>query len=121
MPEPFSNAPVSAEQLDFSAEFADAYNLMERTSDCLFITGSAGTGKSTLLNYFREHTAKNVVVLAPTGIAALNVGGQTIHSFFQISAWHCLRRKALRAQSIKNYTKPSIRLSLMKSQWCVPM
>jgi ATP-dependent DNA helicase PIF1 len=83
MPEPFSNAPVSAEQLDFSAEFADAYNLMERTSDCLFITGSAGTGKSTLLNYFREHTAKNVVVLAPTGIAALNVGGQTIHSFFK--------------------------------------
>lgn len=69
--------------LDFTPEFLDAYSLMEQSSDCLFITGSAGTGKSTLLNYFREHTKKNIVVLAPTGIAALNVGGQTIHSFFK--------------------------------------
>lgn len=70
-------------EIDFTPDFLDAYNLMEHSSDCLFITGSAGTGKSTLLNYFREHTKKNIVVLAPTGIAALNVGGQTIHSFFK--------------------------------------
>lgn len=82
MPEPL-NAIAQTAQLDFTPEFLDAYNLMERTSDCLFITGSAGTGKSTLLNYFRERTSKNIVVLAPTGIAALNVGGQTIHSFFK--------------------------------------
>lgn len=69
--------------LEFTPEFLDAYNLMEHSSDCLFITGSAGTGKSTLLNYFRKHTKKNIVVLAPTGIAALNVGGQTIHSVFK--------------------------------------
>ncbi len=78
-----SLANARTEQLDFTQEFLDAYNLMEHSSDCLFITGSAGTGKSTLLNYFREQTKKNVVVLAPTGIAALNVGGQTIHSFFK--------------------------------------
>ena len=49
----------------------------------LFITGRAGTGKSTLLQHFRgETTKKKVVVLAPTGVAAVNVGGQTIHSFF---------------------------------------
>lgn len=81
MSESLTNART--EQLDFTQEFLDAYNLMEHSSDCLFITGSAGTGKSTLLNYFREQTKKNVVVLAPTGIAALNVGGQTIHSFFK--------------------------------------
>ncbi len=81
MSESLTNART--EHLDFTQEFLDAYNLMEHSSDCLFITGSAGTGKSTLLNYFREQTKKNVVVLAPTGIAALNVGGQTIHSFFK--------------------------------------
>ncbi len=48
----------------------------------MFITGRAGAGKSTLLQLFRKTTKKNVVVLAPTGVAALNVGGQTIHSFF---------------------------------------
>ncbi len=78
-----SRANTPEPQLDFTPEFRDAYNLMEHSSDCLFITGSAGTGKSTLLNYFRKNTKKKVVVLAPTGIAALNVGGQTIHSFFK--------------------------------------
>jgi ATP-dependent exoDNAse (exonuclease V) alpha subunit len=56
---------------------------MENTSRSIFITGRAGTGKSTLLEYFRHTTKKKVVVLAPTGVAALNVRGQTIHSFFR--------------------------------------
>ena len=47
----------------------------------VFITGKAGTGKSTLLEHFRETTRKRIAVLAPTGVAALNVRGQTIHSF----------------------------------------
>lgn len=55
---------------------------MERTNNCLFITGKAGTGKSTLLRYWRAETRKKSAVLAPTGIAALNIEGQTIHSFF---------------------------------------
>ena len=55
---------------------------MENTSQSLFITGKAGTGKSTLLDYFCLHTDKIPVVLAPTGVAALNVKGQTIHRFF---------------------------------------
>lgn len=58
------------------------YNLMDSTGDNLFITGGAGTGKSFLLQYFVKHTSKQVAVVAPTGVAALNVGGQTIHSFF---------------------------------------
>ena len=57
---------------------------MEKTSNNLFLTGKAGTGKSTLLRQFIAHTQKNIAVLAPTGVAALNVWGSTIHSFFQI-------------------------------------
>ena len=56
---------------------------MEKTTKSIFITGKAGTGKSTLLRYFRATTKKNVVVIAPTGVAAVNIGGQTIHSFFR--------------------------------------
>jgi len=57
--------------------------MMEHTSKSVFITGRAGTGKSTLLSYFRNTTPKSIAVLAPTGVAALNVKGQTIHSFFK--------------------------------------
>ena len=65
-------------------DFKSAVELMNNSDECQFITGRAGTGKSTLLRYFRATTGKNVVVLAPTGIAAIHVGGQTIHSFFQL-------------------------------------
>ena len=69
--------------IDFSQnrQAEEALRIMEQTQKNLFLTGEAGTGKSTLLQYFRQTTKKNVVVLAPTGVAALNVGGQTIHSF----------------------------------------
>lgn len=70
--------------LEITEEFRKALNLLENTKDSLFITGKAGTGKSTLLREFTRNTKKNYVVIAPTGIAALNVGGQTIHSFFRI-------------------------------------
>jgi hypothetical protein len=63
-------------------DLASAYHLMEFTSETMFLTGRAGTGKSSLLNYFRKNTVKKYVVLAPTGLAALHVGGSTIHSFF---------------------------------------
>ena len=70
--------------LELSADFKYALDLMEDQRDRrnLFITGRAGTGKSTLLTLFRNTTRKKAVVVAPTGIAALNVQGQTIHSFF---------------------------------------
>ncbi len=70
-------------EIDLNPEFQRALELMEETDKNIFITGRAGTGKSTLLNYFYHHTGKNVVLLAPTGVAAVNIGGQTIHSFFQ--------------------------------------
>ena len=72
---------MALEPLQLSDDFNYALERME-SGDHLFITGRAGTGKSTLLQIFRRSTSKNVVVLAPTGVAALNVHGQTIHSLF---------------------------------------
>ena len=69
--------------IDINPQFRRALDIMETSDKSLFITGRAGTGKSTLLNYFRTTTRKKVAVLAPTGVAALNVKGQTIHSFFK--------------------------------------
>lgn len=60
------------------------FDKIEFSNDCFFLTGKAGTGKSTFLNFFANRTRKNVVVLAYTGIASLNVGGSTIHSFFKL-------------------------------------
>jgi len=67
--------------IDFNEAFRRALDLLENSSRSVFITGRAGTGKSTLLEVFREATAKRIAVVAPTGVAALNVRGQTIHSF----------------------------------------
>jgi ATP-dependent exoDNAse (exonuclease V) alpha subunit len=69
-------------ELELNEQFNKAIDLLENSRINLFITGKAGTGKSTLLQYYREISKKNLVVLAPTGVAALNVEGETIHSFF---------------------------------------
>jgi ATP-dependent DNA helicase PIF1 len=70
------------QHIELNDLFLYAFRTMEDTDRNAFITGRAGTGKSTLLRYFRDRTKKNCVVLAPTGVAAVNVKGQTIHSFF---------------------------------------
>ena len=67
---------------ELNADFQYALNVFEKTYNSVFLTGRAGTGKSTLLSLFRHTTRKQCVILAPTGVAALNVQGQTIHSFF---------------------------------------
>ena len=70
-------------KIEINEKFKLALETIENTDKNLFITGKAGTGKSTFLEYFRSKTKKKIVVLAPTGVAALNVKGQTIHSFFR--------------------------------------
>lgn len=70
------------QSIEFTDQFQRALHYLEHTDHNIFITGKAGTGKSTLLKYFRQKTNKNIVVLAPTGVSAINVQGQTIHSFF---------------------------------------
>ena len=80
---PAREARQKQPQIEINPEFRRALDVMEQTDRSIFITGRAGTGKSTLLSYFCRTTHKKVAVLAPTGVAALNVKGQTIHSFFR--------------------------------------
>ena len=65
-------------------ELQQALQILQFTRRSLFLTGKAGTGKSTFLRYIASHTRKKHVVLAPTGIAAINAGGVTLHSFFKL-------------------------------------
>lgn len=74
---PVSEIPLSLEQ-------AEVFQAIEGTRQNVFVTGRAGTGKSTLLNHLSWHTSKQIVIAAPTGVAALNVGGQTLHSLFRL-------------------------------------
>lgn len=62
----------------------DAIRIIQNTHQTLFLTGKAGTGKSTFLRYIAQTTKKKYIVLAPTGIAAINAGGSTLHSFFKL-------------------------------------
>ena len=68
-----------------NVEFNNAAELVKYDYKLIYLTGKAGTGKTTFLKYLRQTSEKNTVILAPTGVAAINAGGQTIHSFFQIS------------------------------------
>ena len=72
------------DDLEPSADFERALALIEAGDEHVFVTGRAGTGKTTLLHLLRDETPRNVAVVAPTGLAAIHVGGQTIHSFFRL-------------------------------------
>ncbi len=61
---------------------SEVFQLIEHTNRNIFLTGKAGTGKTTFLNHFVKNTRKSHIVVAPTGIAAINAGGVTIHSMF---------------------------------------
>ncbi len=98
----------SAVSPELNERFREALHLMEDTDENLFITGKAGTGKSTLLSYFCRTTDKPHVVLAPTGVAALNVKGQTIHRFFNFYVDvtpEKIRQKKARPRNAKLYKK----------------
>ncbi len=95
-------------------QLQNALNLVRHTSQSLFLTGKAGTGKSTFLRYVCQNTKKQYVVLAPTGIAAINAGGQTLHSFFKLP-FHPLtpddpRYAGRRLRDFLKYNKEHIRL-----------
>tara|TARA_B100001250_G_scaffold11370_1_gene9864 strand:- start:2050 stop:3837 length:1788 start_codon:yes stop_codon:yes gene_type:complete len=75
----YIETPKNYEEDEFVTQLFDR---IENTNDSLFITGKAGTGKSTFIHYLTRNTKKETLLLSPTGIAAVNIGGQTIHSFF---------------------------------------
>lgn len=70
--------------IEYNTLFQLAADYINFSNRSVFLTGKAGTGKTTFLKYIRENTSKEVAVLAPTGVAAINAGGTTIHSFFQL-------------------------------------
>lgn len=70
--------------LEKNEDFARAASFINQTNKDVFLTGKAGTGKTTFLKFIKESCFKNMVVIAPTGVAAINAGGVTIHSFFQL-------------------------------------
>lgn len=70
--------------MDFNQLFALAAGFVNHTTQHLFLTGKAGTGKTTFLKYIKENTFKKTAIVAPTGVAAINAGGVTMHSFFQL-------------------------------------
>ena len=78
-----SHARMAGPAIELTPEAHTVLQLWEHTRQHVFLTGRAGTGKSTLLQHFRTTTRKRLVVLAPTGVAAVNVQGQTIHAFFR--------------------------------------
>ncbi len=71
--------------VELTAEWRAVIDRLEKDRQSLFLTGQAGTGKSTFLQHFRKQTKKRLVVLSPTGLAAVNIQGETIHSFFRFS------------------------------------
>lgn len=87
--------------LVITEEFKNIADIIENTSDSIFVTGKAGTGKSTLLKYITGRTKKKHVILAPTGVAALNVKGQTIHSFFNLPG-KLIKNENIKPQFSKN-------------------
>jgi len=86
--------------MELNSQFVEILELLEQTNSCTFITGKAGTGKSTLLQLFKSTTKKKTVVLAPTGLAALHVKGQTIHSFFGFPP-RAIAKKDIKQRSYK--------------------
>jgi GTPase SAR1 family protein len=86
-----------------TGKFNLALQLVNQTGCNIFLTGKAGSGKTTFLKYIKQHTHKQTVVVAPTGVAAINAGGVTIHSFFQLSFLPYLASKRFFGSSNVNY------------------
>ncbi len=86
MPAFFLLSPIFIimEFIEHNEIFDVAYRFVTETSENIFLTGKAGTGKTTFLKYLRENAVKNIIVAAPTGVAAINAGGVTLHSLFQL-------------------------------------
>ena len=87
------------DKIEFKDEFKNIFNQMEYSDKNIFITGNAGTGKTTLLEYFRLNSKKNFVILASTGIAAIKAKGKTIHSFFLFPPRILINEKVKRLRS----------------------
>lgn len=81
---PIAAKPDPLDNIEITEEYRNVLALIESKAPIIFVSGKAGTGKTTLIHYVRHSLNKNIVVVAPTGVAALNVKGSTIHSYFRL-------------------------------------
>lgn len=93
-------------KIEINPQFEHVLNFVNQTNQLVFLTGKAGTGKTTLLKYIRENTVKQIAVVAPTGVAAINAGGSTIHSFFQFPFSPFL--PSLKENNIQDFSKNNL-------------
>jgi len=103
--------------------FQLAVRFVNQTNRHLFLTGKAGTGKTTFLKYIRENTFKKLAVVAPTGVAAINAGGVTMHSFFQLPHGSFLPAQPSGWNSNSSFNTPQtllagLRLNNIKRYYC---
>lgn len=92
--------------IEINSQFKNVLNFVNQTNQLIFLTGKAGTGKTTLLKYIRDNTLKQMAVVAPTGVAAINAGGSTIHSFFQFPFSPFL--PALKENGLQDFSKNNL-------------
>ena len=121
------NSQTAEVPMESNPELELAWQLVEYTGVNVFLTGKAGSGKTTFLRSLRERSTKRMVVLAPTGVAAMNAGGVTIHSFFQLPFAPFVPESHFGGEAKYQYVLVrrrstscvvSICWSLMKSAWC---
>lgn len=91
-----------------------AFRFVTETKENIFLTGKAGTGKTTFLKYLREHSSKNMVVAAPTGVAAINAGGVTLHSLFQLPLHPFLPTENNKQQLLQGIRYQKQRVNLLR-------
>lgn len=91
-----------------------AYRFVTETSENIFLTGKAGTGKTTFLKYLKNNSTKNIIVAAPTGVAAINAGGVTLHSLFQLPFHPFLPTKNNKEELLAKIRFNKQRLSLLR-------
>ena len=100
--------------IDHNENFDLAFSFVTETSENIFLTGKAGTGKTTFLKYLKEHCAKNIIVAAPTGVAAINAGGVTLHSLFQLPFHPFLPTRASKDELLARLRFNKQRLQLLR-------
>jgi hypothetical protein len=91
-----------------------AFRFVTETQESIFLTGKAGTGKTTFLKYLQNHSSKNIIVAAPTGVAAINAGGVTLHSLFQLPFHPFIPTEANRFELLKNVRYQKQRITLLR-------
>lgn len=92
-----------------------AYNYAQYTQRNIFLTGKAGTGKTTFLRHLQQTSRKRMIVVAPTGVAAINAGGVTIHSFFQLAPGLYLPGKTINRDSKGQYGFSKQKINILRS------